>query len=595
MPIGVGVGMGLGNWRDSGGGGVAYSSAVMALSPSGYWKFDEVSGSTTFADASGNSLTATGTGAYIAGCESQIPAAPRRKSLCLAALGHVALASAATFNKTSLTPMSFVFTMTRTQGDTSTYIPFSKLNSAAAVGFQAVIYDGRPGGPCLQFGIHNGSDERSSLCYLNTFPTGRHHVVITWDGVAANPAKIYIDGVAQTIETNTSGPAPSNIGNSEVFRIGGRNDGLNYGGMFQDFAIWSTTELTAPQVAALYTAHETVDRSNAIPFILDTDGGSSDIGDLPGIAQVIHWHRMGVINLLGICVTAGDIYSGPAVRACLDWYGLTSIPVGAYKSADIHTPVSGPSKTIRDAFLPSASRDDATYKDPATFYSDALTGQAAGSVVVTWGGFANSIAEFLNASAANKTLWNAKVKHVVPIAGQWPNSSTAASPAGTFTSTGRGEWNLGGSDADPIGALEAQAATDFFTHSTVPHYCHGVEICGNVGSLGNFIVSSIPSAWATTNPLRLGFGGSSRTAWDPMGSEAGLAIALNGVTDNPYWSTTQITTPVIDLGGADVGQNTSSAGSSNNYYLSPKVGLLTTAQWRTAMSRQMDQIMCRET
>jgi hypothetical protein len=578
-----------------------YELAVLALTPSGYWQFDEAAGSSSFADLSGNSLTATGTGKYFSGCVSQIPAAPRRKSLCLAGLGHAALASSSTFNKTSLTAMSFAFTFTRSQGDATTYIPFSKFDAATTKGFQAVIYS--DGGIRLEFGVYDGANKRTGRCTITDVPTGQHHCVITWDGNTSNNPKIYIDGVSQTVTANNAGSGPTNIGNSAVFRMGGRSDGFHYGGVFQDFAVWDTTELTAGNVTTLYSAHNTADTSQAIPMVLDTDGASSDIGDLPGVAHVIHWHRMGIINLLGICVTAGDIYAAPAVRACLDWYGLTAIPVGAYKGTDVHVGAGGgssPAKTIRDAFDATGSRDDATYDDPVTFYDDILTGQADDSVVVVWGGFANSIADFLNDSAANATLWNDKVKLVGCIAGQWPNSSSSASPAGNFNITGRGEWNLGGSDSGATGANEAQAAVDFIALSTVPHYWHGVEICGNVGDdplLSNFIVSRIPGAWATTNPLRLGFGNTTRTAWDEMGGLAALEIALNGLAGNPHWTGTQIATPTIDVSGADQGHNSSSAGSSNNWYLVPNsgVGSMSAAEWRTAMARQVVQLMPRET
>lgn len=323
-----------------------------------------------------------------------------------------------------------------------------------------------------------------------------------------------------------------------------------------------------------------------IPVILDTDGGSSDRGDYQALATAMYLHRTGKIRLIGVCVTCADDYSAPATRAQLDFWGMTEVPVGAYKNSDILAGVGGPSLAVRDTFKAGGSRNDAQYQAPALFYGGLLADEDDGSVLVVWGGFVNSIATFLNASAANVTLWNSKVKAVGCIGGQWPNSSSAASPVGNFASAGRGEWNIGGAGSAAEGVAEAQAVVDLITKSTVLHYWHGVEICGNTGNspaLADFISTTLPQTWnSATNPVKSGFGTTSRTSWDPMGVFAAYQLAAFG-TANTYYDRNQIATPTVSVVAGTAGQNASVAGSSNNYYLTPKLGALTLAQWRTKM------------
>lgn len=324
-----------------------------------------------------------------------------------------------------------------------------------------------------------------------------------------------------------------------------------------------------------------------MPFIHDEDGGSTDKGDLAALVAAIQFNRLQQISLSAAIVTCGDVFTAPATRDILDFYSLQAVPLGAYMGVDCH--VGGgagtPARMIRDRDLPAATRSN--YTDAATLYQTVLTAVPNNSVIVYVGGFLNSIAQFLNASGANVTLWNQKVRAVILAAGQWPNSSSTASPAGNFLNTGGGEWNVGGSDAgSSVGAAEAQAATDFVSKSTVPHYWHGVEICGNVGNspaLAEFINSTIPDTWSTTNPAKFGWGSGTRTAWDIMGVIAAVNIGLYGA-NNPYWTVNQIATPTFSTAQATAGQNTSTAGSSKNFYLTPNLGALTLTQWRTAMS-----------
>lgn len=347
--------------------------------------------------------------------------------------------------------------------------------------------------------------------------------------------------------------------------------------------------LTSTEATNLWTKHQIVDRSNAAPFLYLNDGGSTDIGDFGALAYVIHKHRMGQINLLGCMVDAGDDITAPATRAVLDYYGLTGIPVGAYKGSDIHVggTTGTPARIVRDAFRPGDTRSNAIYNDPVTFYNALLPGQANGSVTTSAGGFLKSVADYLNSSNANKAVWNSKIKLFEITAGQFPNSSTGATPPGNFPASGPGDWNIGGSETGgPNGPVEALAAVNIISLSTVPHVWGGDEICGNVNGAASLIESGLPTDWTNSNPLHLGFP-TVRTAWDVLGTALAYQTAKYGVS-NQLFSQVAINAPVIDTAQATAGQNTSTAGSSNNVYTTPKTGAFSITQWRALMASIFD-------
>ena len=560
----------------------AYTAALLALSPSGYWPLDEAAGTATFADSSGNGLTATGSGTYLAGTPGIVPNHSNKNAVRWPLLGQAVLASSTTFDYTSLQPFSFVVTATTVTSALTQFL-YSKYDGAASTGHYLLIT-----GTTMQFGYATNASNLRIYAFPLPLP-GVHQIIVSYGGSAAVAPNIWVDDVLQTLTPTITG-TPANISTASVFRLGGRADGRFLDGFMQDAAFFSGKALSSGEAAALWAAHQTVYAAAAIPCILDTDGGSGDKGDLAMLASTIYRHRLGQINLLGVMVTCGDDFTAPATRAILDFYGLTAIPVGAYKDTDAHVDggAGTPARLIRDRDRPADDRTNAIYKAPETFYNDILSAQANNSVVVCTGGFINSIAKFLNASAANKTLWNAKVRQATLHGGQYPNTSTAAAPAGNYLSTGPGNWNFGGSDAGTTGPgiAEAQAVADFITHSTVLHYWHGSDLCGNTGNspiLAEFVNSDIPSAWPTTNPIRYGWGTGTRTAWDIMADTASFQLALMG-TNNSYWSLNQINPPVFDVAGLDHGQMTTTTGTTNNYYLTPKLGALTLAQWRTLMT-----------
>jgi hypothetical protein len=566
----------------------AYDTAIAALSPSAYWKFDEPPGATTFADSSGNGHTLTGSGKYSAGVPGIVPNNSDKSALFLSGAGHAELASSSDFDFTSLGAFSFVITfgMKRSPGTAFLYTK----SDTSGFGHYFMWYPST-----FAFALwQNGSVYRTyrasyDPAILANGP-GLHHLVVSWDGNLSHSATMWLDGTALTVSSDSSG-TPTTLTNTGKFRVSGRADGYEWTGSVQDFAFFVGTAINSTQAGNLWTAFQTARSAAPTPVIFDTDGGNGDVGDVIAGAGLIHAHLAGHINLLGVCVTTGDIYTAPAWRKILDYYGLTSIPVGAYQGIDCH--VGGgsgtPARTIRDTFRPTDDRTN--YSDPTTFYNSLLTGAGNASVVVVAIGPANSVAQFINSSTAHKTLWNQKVKSFYFAAGQWPNSSSSASPPGNYNASGVGEWNVGGSDASSVGVAEAQAAIDIVANSTAKHYWIGIEICGNTGNnpaLGDFIASQVPNQWPTTNPIGLAAAGTNRTAWDSNALRVALNYEIYGASNN-FFTANQINAPTFSTTAATAGQNASSSGSSNNWYITPKLGPYTISEWRAAMTGMLNE------
>lgn len=558
-----------------------YHSAISALSPTAYWPLGEAYGSTTFSDVSGNGINLTQEGTILAGMPGISPQENQSNSVCWAALGDGVASSATSLDFTAPTAMSFVCTLSIPPTNITGFI-YTKSDAATTRGHYFILYPNT-----LEWGYLSDNSNRRK--WIFPVPSaGMHHIAISHNGSNASAPVIYVDGVLQTVSGINNAGTPTALTTTGLFRLGGRSDGNFWNGFMQDAAFWSGTALTSNQMVNLWNIHQIVDRTKALPYIWDTDGGSADIGDIPSTAMAIYLHLLGRINLLGYCVTVGDDVTAPANRAILDYYGLNNIPLGAYQGTDCHVggTAGTASRLIRDAFRPRETR--AGYTDPVPFYTNILNVQANNSVQVGWGGSANSIGKFLNSSGSAVTLWNSKVKSACGISGVWPNSSDAASPPGFYPDAGRGESNFGGSDPDPIGAAEVAAAVSIINNTTIPIYWHGAEICGNLPpELANLIISSLPVNWTLANPMKTGMLSQTRTAWDPVGLLAGLFQEWYGVS-NPLWTTVQIGKPSLVASGARVAQNTSSPGSSNNFYFVPNTSVLTITQWRTLMAMICD-------
>lgn len=554
----------------------SYEALILAMAPSAYWRMNEAPGATTLADATGNGNTLTLSGYALPGATGITPNQSSRTSVEFLGTnqtlvanplqGSAALASGSTWDSVAGTSFTFVGTVDMCVSGVN--FPVGKAN--AANGWYFIQNGGTWQFVCAGQSYNVGTGSK----------VGPTHLAFSIDyTTTTNAINIWIDGALTTL--NRTGAAVGLSQPTIKFFLGGRSDGFSQRGRMQACAYWFGTALNDAQVQALFRAHNRADRTLApIPFIYDNDQGTTDVGDFISTGITMLYAMRNQISLIGAIATASDDYAAPCVRQQLNYYSMASVPVGAFQGSGIPSNPTGAAQKIRQQFAPLDVR--ANYPDAVTLYGTLLTAAANNSVVVFIGGSLASVAAFLNASTANVTLWNAKVRAVGLAAGQWPNSSSTASPVGNFLNTGSGEYNL---------ATLPQTAIDFVTKVTVPCYWSGVEICGNVGNspaLGNFIATTSPAYYNLSSNVLAYPSGIARTSWDQIAVLQIIEQILRG-TANQYVSWTQSTAPVIQGAGVNAGQLTSSAGAANHYYITPKLGSLSTAQWRTWMASFMSQ------
>ena len=225
---------------------MSYSTTVLADSPTAYWKLDETTGATQFADSSGNSHPATisGTPTYTTTYKVDVG------STQFNGTQYGSVASGAWFG--SLTSFSVEAWFSTTAFTGRSFISYD--NSGASPGTATRVF---------QFYESNGLvvflPLMSSGSYVTlTSPTSTyndgiwHHAVGTWDGTTA---RLYIDG-SQVASAALSGTTTS--GGGQPILIGtGSNNGVGnfnqYSGYLDEVAIY-TTALNATQVSAHYTA-----------------------------------------------------------------------------------------------------------------------------------------------------------------------------------------------------------------------------------------------------------------------------------------------------------------------------------------------------
>lgn len=578
-----------------------YAQTLSSFAPSGLWQLNEATGATSFSDASGNGFALSPTGTLVAGCMAVVPGAAWGRSVMLSTTGSgtgaLQCASTSTFDYSALTAMTGVLTFSMPKS-VPTATLFSKFDAAITRGYYLLMFPN-----VVEFCVAtNSSNLRKWQCAVPT--QSIQNVFVSWNGNPATLPVIKLNGVAQTVTLTTNTGTPANLSNSIPFTIGGRSDGLFWPGLVQCAAFYSGNALTGANGDTIWTAHQVPDTRYAFNYIEDTDQGSTDRGDYQCSCVTLRRNAIGTCFAKGSITTCGDIYSAVAGRAIYNYYGLlaSGFLLGAYQGTDCHvggtlTPTETPSRYIRDQFFPTDDRSNPLYLDPFTFYSTICNAVPDNTLVVYGGGFLSSIAKAMTDGGPTFiALWNRKLKFGFFSAGQFFNSSTAATPPGTYPSTGGGDWNIGGSDAglgNGRGPAEAVAANLVLANTTKPIYFSGDEICGNVPSIADNINCTMPG-WGATNPIA--YGGSSgtgsvwtRTAWDYLGPDAAMQIAALGVDNLPWFTVNQIATTTVSTADATAGQNTSTAGNGNVYYLKAKlVQGQTQPQWNAMVQRYLE-------
>ncbi len=165
----------------------------------------------------------------------------------------------------------------------------------------------------------------------------------------------------------------------------------------------------------------------SIPVILDTDF-ATDWGDAPPLKQAALMHRLGFIDLLAVGCCATNDKSPGAIRGSLDYFGCSTVPVGAWKGSSVEP---GPYVWVTDLYatFSPAPGLNAAFTDAVSVYREQLAAAADGSVRLICIGQLNQVKALLDSSAdrfsalSGSALVTAKVHSLHVMGGEWPNGS----------------------------------------------------------------------------------------------------------------------------------------------------------------------------
>lgn len=210
---------------------MSYVSEVLADSPLIYWPLNDATGSMTAADSSGNGRNGTVNTSW----NFNQPAVVTDSVSASTATGAGFITSPTIAFGTS----DLMVEMWINIDTTKTYMPFS-----FGVNYLDLYLSGS------RIGINTGASDQ----YGCAITSGVHHIVVLMPNAKATTnAKIYIDGVLQTL-SGTSGTAPSLA--STYFKVSGWTSSgqlIPTGTYVDEVAVYSG-ELSAARVAAHYNA-----------------------------------------------------------------------------------------------------------------------------------------------------------------------------------------------------------------------------------------------------------------------------------------------------------------------------------------------------
>lgn len=241
--------------------------------------------------------------------------------------------------------------------------------------------------------------------------------------------------------------------------------------------------------------------SAPIDIGIDTDA-AEDIDDMMALGVAMQRHIEGRANLMFVNVSSDCDSSAPMVRAVLDYYGFTFVPVSAYQGA-IGTYPETYSDETRDEFgVVSQSRT--AYTDDVIGLRTALAAAPRALTIATTGGL-TSMSRLLQSpgdgisALDGDALITAKVTKLVCMAGIYPTSGAGS------------EYNM---NRDPAGSK------DVGDNWPTPVIWHG-------SAIGNTVFSGPPSGTPLTDPIAFAFDayntavpgelvGGKRQSWDPL-------------------------------------------------------------------------------
>lgn len=254
------------------------------------------------------------------------------------------------------------------------------------------------------------------------------------------------------------------------------------------------------------------------PRIIVSTDLFTDPDDIVGLRNICGAHLLGDCVLLAVVVDGKSQSSAPAVRAMLDYAGLSSVPVGATMGAGPESPLAQP---VRNAFRPGDVKEN--YTEAVTLARQVLAANADNSV--TWvgiGGF-NVAASVLRSVAdgasalGGMALVTAKVRRAVMMGGR---------------STSGGEYNAQIAPADTA-----------YVCANWPTEILGVPFDGP-----DLIATGMPiGSNATTDPFAMAFVASPTSSYyaNKTGVTSVAITAGSGGTSGTY--------PITATGGTGTG------------------------------------------
>ncbi len=186
---------------------------------------------------------------------------------------------------------------------------------------------------------------------------------------------------------------------------------------------WPARALAAIVLSALALARADLPAGEGLPpqpwFVFSTDM-SGDVDDAAAVGFLIEAVERGQGKLAACVSDSPTLYTAPALRAMLDAWSHTSVPVGAYQGGAGH-PAEGPyTQAVAEAFG-QAGKTRADFEDDVTVLRRAYAAAPDRSVVFIAVGFLTSLEGLLRSAGdsvsplSGAALFERKTAHVVSL------------------------------------------------------------------------------------------------------------------------------------------------------------------------------------
>lgn len=240
----------------------AFSDAVLALSPSSYWRFE---GASPLADSGSGGITLTGVGAPLRApslipCESG--AADNAYDLDGSAMYFTA------GDNYDFASVNFSIAMWLKVESATFASDFQRLMSKRETSGSLTGWDlyGSTGGAVHWEWDEGAANDLSAAAGVGLDQNETHFIVITWTD-STNAMSFYSDGTFIGTDSAWTGITPWATNTTATLTIGAQgNGGRKFGGVIDDVAIWSGTALSAANVTTLWDAANETPASGGASF-----------------------------------------------------------------------------------------------------------------------------------------------------------------------------------------------------------------------------------------------------------------------------------------------------------------------------------------